>query len=299
MAVQADGSLTQEVALRIAAQAGAALGLAVAERRVLGPVGTNASVLLPTEGIVLRITATDNAQRLCQELDVAAWLNSAGVPAVRPARSTPVKVAGWLVSLWHEVAEPRMATSAELGGALCRLHSLAAPEQVDLPPLEPLRGVEQYLQAATGISAGSRSYLTTRLEELRHAFQNLQPALPPGPVHGDAHRKNFAHTPSGEIVAMDLERVSTGPREWDLVVAAVYRDLEWYTASEYAAFVRAYGYDVRDWDGYDTLADIRRLRMTAWLSARTGREPRLTAEAEHRIATLRTRPQQFDWTPGV
>ncbi|WP_052810101.1 phosphotransferase enzyme family protein [Streptomonospora alba] len=299
MADGAEGPLTQEAALDVASQAGAELGLVAAERRVLGPVGANASVLLPNEALVLRITAKANAERMRQELDVAAWLNDSGVPAVRPARPVPMGVAGRLVSVWHEVPDPRMADSAELGRALRRLHSVHSPDEVHLPILEPLRGAEHYLEAATGISAESRAYLHSRLEQLRQAFRSVEPALPLGPVHGDAHRKNFASTPGGEVVAMDLERVSTGPREWDLVVAAVYNELGWYTDSEYTAFACAYGYDVRDWEGYDTLADIRRLRMTAWLSSRTGREPRLVPEAEHRIATLRSRPHRFDWTPGV
>lgn len=299
MATQAEGLLTHEAALRIAAQTGAALDLAVAQRRVLGPVGANASVLLPQESLVLRITDPGNGERVHYELNVALWLNAAKMPAVRPARPQPVGIDGWLVSLWHEVVDPRMADSAELGSALRRLHSVPRPAQLGLPPLEPLRGVEHYLQTATGISPRSREYLYSRLEELRAAFKHLEPALPAGPVHGDAHRKNFAHTPGGEIVAMDLERVSTGLREWDLVVAAVYHDLGWYTPGEYAAFARAYGYDVRAWEGYETLADIRRLRMAAWLSSRTGREPRLVHESEHRIATLRARPHHFEWTPGV
>lgn len=299
MTAQAEGLLTQDTALQIAGQAAATLRLTAADCRVLGPVGANASVLLPKERLVLRMTSTGNARRVRQELNVAAWLKRAGISAVRPAHPTPIEVAGWLVSTWHEVTEPRMATSAELGEALRRLHSVASPNQVNLPPLEPLNGVEHYLQTATGIANESRAYLHTRLVELRHAFQKLEPALPSGPVHGDAHRKNFVHTPSGEIVAMDLERVSTGLREWDLVVAAVYHELGWYTASEYAAFTRAYGYDVRGWEGYAILAEIRRLRMTAWLSARTGREPRLILEAEHRITTLIDRPHHFGWTPGV
>jgi aminoglycoside phosphotransferase (APT) family kinase protein len=299
MAAHPGEPLTHDAALHLADQAAATLSLASPGRRLLGPVGANASVLLPKEGLVLRITARRNAERVRRELDVAAWLNTAGVPAVRPARLAPLEIERHLVSVWHEVAEPSMATSAELGTALRHLHTAPPPENLVLPRLEPLRGVEHYLHTATGICDDSRASLRTRLGELRRAYLDLEPELAPGPVHGDAHRKNFARTPGGEVVAMDLERVSTGLREWDLVVAAVYHDLGWYTPDEYAAFADAYGHDVRTWEGYAPLADIRRLRMTAWLAARTGREPRLIAEAEHRIATLRTRPHRFDWTPGV
>ncbi|MDS1269272.1 phosphotransferase [Lipingzhangella sp. LS1_29] len=211
MAAPTSEPLTQEAALHTATQAGTALGLAVAGRRVLGPVGANASVPLPKEGLVLRITARHSADRVRRELDVAGWLDTAGVPAVRPARSAPLEIGGLLVSVWHQVAEPRMATSAELSAALRRLHATPPPQDIVLPQLEPLRGVDHYLHTATGISGDARSYLHTRLHELRRAYQDLQPGLAPGPVHGDAYRRNFARTPDGEIVAMDLERVSHWP----------------------------------------------------------------------------------------
>ncbi|MGW9351467.1 hypothetical protein [Nocardiopsis flavescens] len=64
-------------------------------------------------------------------------------------------------------------------------------------------------------------------------------------------------------------------------------------------FVDAYGWDVRDWSGFETLAAVRELRMTAWLCARTGREPRLLPEARRRIASLQSRGAHKEWTPGT
>lgn len=74
-------------------------------------------------------------------------------------------------------------------------------------------------------------------------------------------------------VLLDLERFSIGAREWDLVVAAVYRRVGWYTEAEYGEFIDAYGWDVRDWSGFEMLAAARELRMTAWLRAHRPRTP--------------------------
>ncbi|GAA3744892.1 hypothetical protein HDA32_005180 [Spinactinospora alkalitolerans] len=103
----------------------------------------------------------------------------------------------------------------------------------------------------------------------------------------------------GAAVLLDLERFSVGPREWDLVVAAVYERLGWYSTQEYAGFADAYGFDITDWSGFDVLAAMRRLRMTAWLCARTGREPHLLPEARRRIASLRDPRAPHTWTPGT
>ncbi|MBK3638103.1 aminoglycoside phosphotransferase family protein, partial [Streptomyces sp. MBT97] len=44
--------------------------------------------------------------RARHELDVAAWLAGAGVPAVRAAGSEPLLVDGHPVTLWHRLPDP-------------------------------------------------------------------------------------------------------------------------------------------------------------------------------------------------
>lgn len=118
-------------------------------------------------------------------------------------------------------------------------------------------------------------------------------------MHGDAHRKNLQQSHGqGPAVLLDLERVSLGAREWDVVVPAVYRRVGWYTEAEYEQFVRAYGWDIRTWHGYEILAAARELRMVAWLSSRTSREPRLLPEARRRIESIRDASSHKRWTPG-
>jgi len=118
-------------------------------------------------------------------------------------------------------------------------------------------------------------------------------------IHGDANRKNAIRGRDGRAVLLDLERFSVGPREWDLVVPAVYQRLGWYSDPEYDAFVAAYGWDIRTWTGFSTFAALREFRMTAWLISRLTREPRLTPEASRRIASLRSPDAPRSWTPGT
>lgn len=46
-------------------------------------------------------------------------------------------------------------------------------------------------------------------------------------------------------ILIDLDGFAIGPREWDLVLTAIYYDcFGWHTREEYEEFVRVYGFDV-------------------------------------------------------
>ncbi|MEY9211561.1 hypothetical protein ABH917_001007 [Thermobifida halotolerans] len=267
--------------------------------RIMGPVGDNATLLLPREGVVLRVTPRVHLGRVRRELAIARWLLAESFPVVRPLVTQPLTVDGHVVTVWEAIPDPVIASPADLGALLRRLHELCPSEDLELPALDPFRGVEGYLNAAVGLSLDELRQLRHLHGRLRTAFQHLVFELPSGPVHGDAHRKNAIRGSDGRVVLLDLERFSTGPREWDLIVAAVYVRLGWYSPADYTDFVRAYGTDVREWVGFETLAAIRELRMTAWLCARTGREPHLLPEARKRIASLLTPSAPRHWTPGT
>ena len=80
-----------------------------------------------------------------------------------------------------------------------------------------------------------------------------------GVIHGDANVGNVLLDERGQAVLIDLDSFSMGPREWDLIQTALFYDrLGWHTEEEYRTFVEVYGYDIMQWDGYETLADMRR-----------------------------------------
>jgi hypothetical protein len=39
----------------------------------------------------------------------------------------------------------------------------------------------------------------------------------------------------------------------------------WHADDQYADFARAYGHDVRDWEGFPVTRAINELKMTTWL----------------------------------
>lgn len=268
---------------------------------LLGPIADNAVFRLPGR-TVARIATSAASDRAVREVRTGRWLAAQGVPAVRPLESIeqPAAVDGHVVTLWHEVPDASMASTAELAELLRQLHTLPVPTDFDIPALEPFVRLDEHLAAAEpALNASDRTFLAGRLEELQSDYARVSVQLPVCVIHGDANRKNAIRGRDGRAVLLDLERFSIGPREWDLVVPAVYQRLGWYSDSEYDAFVEAYGWDVRTWEGFSTFAALREFRMTAWLISRLVREPRLTPEAGRRIASLRTPEAPKSWTPGT
>lgn len=298
--VESSPSLTAKTALRIVGETEAEFGWSSRGAQILGPVGENASVHLPGQGLVVRICAREQRQRAARELSLARWLCERDLPATRVSEgfSTPLLHQGWVITAWQYIPGIEPGTPQSIGGLLRRLHRLEAPPGFPLPVLDPFEGITGYIEQSA-LARRDRDFLNARLDELQEAYTRLRFVLPLGPVHGDAHRKNIARDHNGDPVMLDLERFSVGPREWDLVVAAVYERVGWYTSAEYGKFAHAYGWDVRTWSGFQVLAAARELRMTAWLCARTGREPRLLTEARRRIASLRRPEAPKHWRPGT
>src|SRR4030095_10223131 len=97
-----------------------------------------------------------------------------------------------------------------------------------------------------------------RVDDLEARYERLSFVLPPGPVHGDANIGNLLHDDDGRPVLIDLDGCAVGPREWDLVLTAMYFDsYGWHSADEYEEFVKVYGFDVMTWRGYPVLRDVR------------------------------------------
>jgi len=152
------------------------------------------------------------------------------------------------------------------------------------------------LTAALG--RADRAFLAGRLDELRHAYASLGFELEPGVVHGDASVGNVLVDDAGVPRLIDLDGFAVGPREWDLILTAIYYDrYGWHTAEEYAAFCEMYGVDVMAWDGYQVLADVREILMVTWLAWKAGESPKLAAEAAKRIDAIRSGASRRDWQP--
>jgi Ser/Thr protein kinase RdoA (MazF antagonist) len=294
-------AVDRDAAFTVVRSVAARLRLDESQIELLGPIADNAVFRL-AGGTVARIATSAAGDRALREVRTGRWLAAQGVPAVRPLESIeqPLALDGHVVTLWHEVPDASIASTAELAELLRRLHALPVPPDFDIPVLDPFVRLDEHLAAAGPVlDPDDRRFLHERLGELRVGYARVSNGLPTCVIHGDANRKNAIRGRDGSAVLLDLERFSLGPREWDLVVPAVYQRLGWYTDAEYDAFVEAYGWDVRAWTGFPQLAALREFRMTAWLLSRLTREPHLKPEAARRIASLRAPDSLRSWTPGT
>ncbi|MBW5485161.1 phosphotransferase enzyme family protein [Streptomyces bambusae] len=272
----------------------AATGLA--DGATLLALGENA--VFATGDLVVKVGRADPAllERAERELSVAGWLAEMGVPAVRAAEPKPRRTAGHPVTLWHRLPDPvRPAGPEDLALLLRQLHALPAPQGFELPRRDLLAGVERWLRlAGDAVDPADAAYLRARRDAYAAEVASLTPHLPPGPIHGDALPRNVHVGPDGPVL-VDLETVSSDLREHDLVVMALSRDRYGLPHEAYDAFVRAYGWDVRDWPGCALLRGARETASCAWISQHARSNPGALAEFRRRVASLRERAPEVRW----
>jgi aminoglycoside phosphotransferase (APT) family kinase protein len=268
--------------------------------------GTNSVYDLRSASVVVRVApAGVGAGQVARQVAVARWLETEAVPAVRAlAVPQPVRAEGLWVTFWDAVTggsggtTTRYGSSAELGGLLRRVHGLKPPASLHLPGLRPLPDAAAKIARLDGVAKDDRDLLQQKAERLTRRYDELVPALPAVPIHGDASVGNLLRDSAGRAVLADLDGFSVGPREWDLVLTAMYVELYgWHTVEDYRAFVTAYGYDVLEWDGYPLLSEIRELIMVLWLAGNAAVSAEHRGELQTRLTTLRTGKGRKGWTP--
>ncbi|MBH1938436.1 aminoglycoside phosphotransferase family protein [Streptomyces sp. AV19] len=289
-----DAAFTEERARDALAAAG--VTAPAAREATLLALGENA--VFAVGGLVAKVGRHASLHdRASRELRVASWLAESGVPAVRPAEPEVVMADGHPVTLWHRLPEPvRPAGPEDLAALLRLVHALPAPD-FGLPPRELLDGVERWLRlAGSAIDPADADYLRERRDGFAAAAAALVPQLPPGPLHGDALPRNVHVGPSGPVL-VDLETFSGDMREHDLVVMALSRDRYGLDPRAYDAFVRAYGWDVREWDGCAILRGARETASCAWVAQHAPGNPAARAEFGRRVASLMEGDETVRWHP--
>lgn len=280
-------------------QACASVGL-MADGAQLIRLGSNAVYRLSAP-VVVRVSATlDGLAEARWEVTIARWLADVEFPATRALGvEQPVVTGGHVVTFWESASEREEYAPIDLVAAVIRdFHRLEPPVSLELPALDPFRRSEERLRSLVGIDPEDAAFLRSASEKARHDWTSLRFALPSGVIHGDASVGNVILDRAGNPLLIDLDEVSVGPREWDLVQTALYYDrLGWHTKAEYETFVRVYGYDVMEWPGYSTLADIREVLMVQWLAARAAHDDQAAAEVRKRIAAIRYGGSRQGWRP--
>ncbi|WP_431997266.1 phosphotransferase enzyme family protein [Streptomyces fungicidicus] len=263
--------------------------------------GENALFRLASVPVVVRIArGKEWLFTARKEVATARWLAAEGFSAARIMEDIeqPLLVEGHPVTFWHLIVEgDRKATYGELGGILRDLHCLTVPAGLALPSFDPFSKQELRIDRAP-IPEDDRVFLRKRWAELRDQFEELSFETPKGPVHGDAHVQNLMVDDQGQVILIDFEAFCFDHPEWDLMVTATeHHSLGWQTDEQYADFVRAYGRDLYDWPGYDTLRRLQEFGMTTWLMQNVREDERTAAEYRRRISALRNDDAPRDWRP--
>jgi hypothetical protein len=261
--------------------------------------GSNVMYRLPGR-VVARIGRRNSEDTARLEVLMSEWLTAAGLPVVKALRDLPqpVVVSARPVTWWELLPEHRPATPAELGSVLRAFHALPEPDVPRLPPHDPFANLDQRIVDAATLSPGDRTWLREHLTQLRLRFRQLPSTQPMQMIHGDAWQGNVAVAHSTPPILLDLEMVSIGRREWDLVQIAVdYTDFARIDAEEYHSFVAAYGgYDVTTTPSYRTFADLQELRWVCFALSKAAVRPDAARQVRHRIACIRgDRPRPWTW----
>lgn len=294
-------SFTAKYAYRVLDRACQAVGVA-AEGAIMLRLGENAIFRLAGRygSIVVRVTRDMSRLEIARrELCVSRWLNGPGqVPAAQvyeEISDQPIVIDGHPVTFWRYVPPAAdKPTVLDLAALLRKLHD-AGESPCDLPRFDPLGTVRPRLQNGLGLSDEDLEFLTARCEAIDQQLPDVEYALPPGPIHGDAHTGNLLGAP-GAALLTDFEVFATGPREWDLVPLAVGVTRLGLARAQWEEFVAAYGFDVRSWSGYPLFREIRELGMTTWLAQNAVESPAIAAEVKLRIQSLRDGDLERAWT---
>lgn len=292
--------LTADHAVHLLGQACAAVGLDSAGGRLLR-LGSNAVYRLDAPAVVRISRRGADVEHVRRTVAVARWLDSVDFPAVRALDvDQPVAVGGHLVTFWEPVSDDgdRYASVREVAEVLVRLHALTAPGSLNLPLLAPFQSADHRIQSSTWLDSGDRAFLVDRLAELRKRYAELTFVLPEGVIHGDASIGNVLRDYKDNPVLIDLDGFAVGPREWDLVLTAIYYDsFGWHTREEYETFARVYGFDIMEWAGYPIMRDVREFLMVTWILQKARESEKIAAEVRKRISVLRTGGSRKDWEP--
>ncbi|SEL33972.1 Phosphotransferase enzyme family protein [Stigmatella aurantiaca] len=225
-------------AVTAAVNAGLALGLKAAQPKVLHDVFSVVVHLAPAP-VVVRVPvvlppgldASRQTARQARELAVVSWLDSHGLPVVRPSPLVPcepVQRDGFSMTFWEfvEVDPSRTPDYVAEAALAARLHAVLRGYPGELPFLSPLAATLPtclaLLEENPGLlppadieRARGEWALLSPLLSTREGFAAKFPQVSVQPIHGDAPSYNVLRTAEGVRYA-DFEDVTLGPVEWDL-----------------------------------------------------------------------------------
>ncbi|RDI65363.1 phosphotransferase [Nocardia pseudobrasiliensis] len=265
------------------------VGLAAHSARLVH-AHSNIVYVLERERVVVRISDTDNrGLRARASVAIARWLADQGLAVTEPARDEVVEIAGATVTFWRYYPQPDRSRppARELGAILRDLHGLSDPP-FELPRYRPLDGLAQVLDAGPRtLPESDRRWLDERRTLLLGQYDGLESRLGIGMVHGDAYPGNTIWDEDRGLLG-DWDEVAIAPRELDLVNIYQGGVRFGHSATELHEFGLAYGWDVREWVGFEVLRQIRDLHtLTSYIRRAEAGDLAAAAELCHRMRSLR------------
>ncbi len=261
--------------------------------------GAGTDYRLPS-GVVVRISHPDHRPEARREIEAAHWLTRSGVATLHtlPNVRQPLEIQGRTVTFWQVPPLYHHGAVDDMAAALLRLHSLAPPTTFALGQLQPFRGIAEMIGTTDLFTGEDRRWLHDHLAELRGRWADLPNGMQWCVIHGEAWGRDFAATVDDDVLMLNLENLSIGPPEWDLVPTAIaYASLGWITSAQYARFCDTYHRDVMRWPGFFLLRDILEFRMTMDAVRAAGADPVHRDQARWRLACIRGDEGPRQW-PG-
>ena len=266
----------------------AGLGLEPSGARLLRNVN-NAVFQLARDPVVVRlVTLPSYIPRAALAVTAATIFAEHNVPAIRllPGVSQPVQVGDHVATVWQAVSPSGpQPGGADLARLLRAVHAVPAPCRA-LPRWDPLTDFDNRLQHTTTMSPADHDFLRCRSAELAAAVGELKFALPRAVLHGDAHLGNVIPGPERPVLC-DFDSCALGPPEWDLTPVVVGNVRFSRPAAHQDDFIETYGFDVRNWAGFEVLHGIRDLKLIAGVFPRAGSPSAVHAEFDRRMTSLR------------
>jgi Ser/Thr protein kinase RdoA (MazF antagonist) len=281
-------------AMRAATEVAREHGLPVESPRMLAN-DQNLLVHLSPSPVVARVATRiawsrpDPEAWLAREVAVVAYAAGKGAPVVPPTplvNPGPHSRNGYHLTLWTYVeSDDRLASEAEVGEALARLHlALADFPTETLPDRLPV-----HAQIENGLSALQRENVESleTLRRLRDLHAEYSAALAEvrgtnGVIHGDAHPWNLLSTEAGWRW-IDLEETGFGPQEFDLAVLATKVDDPQGALASYAATM---GRPVVAQELLAPFQQIRELETVIWGLGMAVSDPGFRGTAQERLQRL-------------
>ncbi|WP_280454164.1 phosphotransferase [Nocardia brasiliensis] len=274
-------------------------GLSAAEARLLSAHAT-AVYLLPREHAVARITHTARDRAHARTaVALTRWLKDQDIPVTEPLVDTAIDLDEATVTFWHHYPQQDRPGRPfhEFAWILRHLHTLPLPPMIALPDHVPLAALRADLEGDEQLAPGDRDWLRERASQLLAAYSQLDSDLGVGMVHGDAFIGNTLWGADGQLLLGDWDEAAVAPRELDLV--NTYHDMVRFGVSEpdVAAFTRGYrGWDVREWNGFSILRQIRSLHtLSAYLRRARRGDTAAREELQFRINSLRHQDDSAPW----